>query len=62
MKMGQSSPKGRKKGEIARFSTVFQKTCTADTLEPGLLWERVKNNSSKQNSNRLNFKSRHQYK
>ena len=36
------------KGEIARceqfllFPQCFQKTCTADTLKPGLAWERVK--------------------
>ena len=36
------------KGEIARyeqfllFPQCFQKTCTADTLKPGLVWERVK--------------------
>ena len=35
------------KGEIARydqfplFPWCFQKTCTADTLKPGLVWERV---------------------
>ena len=35
------------KGEIARyeqfllFPQCFQKTCTADTLKPGLVWERV---------------------
>ena len=35
------------KGEIARdeqfllFPQCFQKTCTADTLKPGLDWERV---------------------
>ena len=36
------------RGEIARyeqfllFLRCFQKTCTADTLKPGLVWERVK--------------------
>ena len=36
------------KVEIARheqfllFPQCFQKTCTADTLKPGLVWERVK--------------------
>ena len=36
------------KGEIARyeqfllFPRCFQKTCTADTLKPGLVWERDK--------------------
>ena len=36
------------KGEIAHyeqfllFPQCFQKTCTADTLKPGLVWERVK--------------------
>ena len=36
------------KGEIARyeqfllFPQCFQKTCTAETLKPGLVWERVK--------------------
>ena len=36
------------KGEIARyeqfilFLQFFQKTCTADTQKPGLVWERVK--------------------
>ena len=36
------------KGGIARyeqfllFPQCFQKTCTADTLKPGLVWERVK--------------------
>ena len=36
------------KGEIARyeqhllFQQCFQKICTADTLKPGLVWERVK--------------------
>ena len=36
------------KGEIARFEQFllfpqfFQKTCTADTLKQGLVWERVK--------------------
>ena len=36
------------KGEIAcyeqflLFPQCFQKTCTADTLKPGLVWERVK--------------------
>ena len=36
------------KGEIARyeqfllFPQCFQKTCTADTSKPGLVWERVK--------------------
>ena len=35
-------------GEIARyeqfllFPQCFQKTCMADTLKPGLVWERVK--------------------
>ena len=35
------------KGEIARdelfllFLRCFQKTCTADTQKPGLVWERV---------------------
>ena len=35
------------KGEIARYEQFllfplrFQKTCTADTLKPGLVWERV---------------------
>ena len=35
------------KGEIARseqfllFTQCFQKTCTADTLKPGIVWERV---------------------
>ena len=35
------------KGEIAHyeqfllFSQCFQKTCTADTLKPGLVWDRV---------------------
>ena len=35
------------KGEIARyeqfllFPQCFQKTCAADTLKPGLVWERV---------------------
>ena len=38
------------KGEIARyeqfhlFPQCFQKTCTADTHKPGLVWERVKVN------------------
>ena len=38
------------KGEIARyeqflfFPQCFQKTCTADTKKPGLVWERVKGN------------------
>ena len=38
------------KGEIAcyehflLFSHGFQKTCTADTLNPGLVWERLKLN------------------
>ena len=36
------------KGEITRyeqfllFPQCFQKTCTTDTLKPGLVWERVK--------------------
>ena len=36
------------KGEIANneqfllFPQCFQKTCTADTYKPGLVWERVK--------------------
>ena len=36
------------KGEIARykqfilFPQCFQRTCTADMLKPGLVWERVK--------------------
>ena len=36
------------KGEIARYEQFllslqcFQKTCTADTLKPGLVWERLK--------------------
>ena len=36
------------KGEIARyeqflpFPLCFQKTCTADTYKPGLVWERVR--------------------
>ena len=36
------------KGEIAcneqflLFPQCFQKTCTADTLKPGLVWERIK--------------------
>ena len=36
------------KGEIAQyerfliFPQCFQKTCTADTLKPGLVWERVR--------------------
>ena len=36
------------KGEVAHykqfllFQHCFQKTCTADTLKPGLVWERVK--------------------
>ena len=52
MKMAESSPKGVentvRKGEIARneqfllFPQCFLKTCTADTLKPGLVWERVK--------------------
>ena len=35
------------KGEIAHykqfllFSHCFQKTCTADTLKPGVVWEKV---------------------
>ena len=29
------------KGEIARYK-CFQKTCTANTQKPELLWERVK--------------------
>ena len=35
------------KGEIARyeqfllFPQCFQKTCTADTQKPGLVWDRV---------------------
>ena len=40
------------KGKIARyeqfllFLQCFQKTCTADTLKPGLVWERVKGGPS----------------
>ena len=39
------------KGEIARyeqfllFPQCFQKTCTADTQKPGLVWERVNNDN-----------------
>ena len=55
------------KGEIARyeqfllFPQCFQKTYTADTQKPGLVWERIKTTrflvmllilSSEQNSNR----------
>ena len=50
--MAESSPKRAEntvgKGEIARyeqfllFTQCFQKTYTADTYKPGLLWERVK--------------------
>ena len=35
------------KGEIARyeqfllFPQFFQKACTADTIKPGIVWERV---------------------
>ena len=58
VKMAESSENGRKlskqventvgKGEIAcykqflLFPQCFQKTCTADTEKPGLVWERVK--------------------
>ena len=52
MKMVKSSPKGVEntvgKGEIARyeqfllFPQCFQKTCSADTLKPELVWERDK--------------------
>ena len=51
MKMAERSPKRVEntvgKGEIARyeqfllFTQCFQKTCTADTENPGLVWERV---------------------
>ena len=27
------------------FQQCFQKTCTADTLKPGLVWERVKHHT-----------------
>ena len=49
--MAESFPKGRKhwgKGEIAcyeqflLFQQCFQKTCTTDTQEQRLVWERVK--------------------
>ena len=52
MKMAEKFSKGVEntagKGEIAcyeqflLFPQCFQKTCTADTLNPGLAWERVK--------------------
>ena len=53
MKMAQSSPKREKtlwseKGEIARYEQLllfpecFKKTSTADSLKPGLVRERVK--------------------
>ena len=50
MKIAESSPVENtvEKGEIARykqfllFPQCFQKTCPADTLKPGLVWERVK--------------------
>ena len=41
------------KGEIARyeqfllFPQCFQKTCTADTGKPGLVWERVNSDKNK---------------
>ena len=55
-------------GEIARyeqfhlFPLCFQKTCTADTLIPGLVWQRVKRlcmqaiRGSKQQSSRFSSK------
>ena len=52
MKMGKRFSKWVEntvgKGEIVRyeqfllFKLCFQKTCTTDTLKPGLVWERVK--------------------
>ena len=51
MKMVECSPRVENtlgKGEIARYEQFlplpqcFQKTCTADTLKQGLVWERVK--------------------
>ena len=52
MKMAQSSTKGletlREKEKLLvneqflLFPQCFQKTYTADTLKPGLVWERVK--------------------
>ena len=57
MKMAGGSPNGLEttvgKGEIARyeqfilFLQCFQRTCTADTYKPGLVWERVKSESEK---------------
>ena len=31
---------------ISLFPQYFQKTCTADTQKPGLVWERIKKNPS----------------
>ena len=57
MKMVGSSSNGLEttvgKREIARyeefilFPQCFQRTCTADTYKPGLVWERVKSESEK---------------
>ena len=62
MKMAESPSKWVEntigKGEIARyeqfllFPKCFQKTCTADTQKPGLVWERVNKRTDKQANNR----------
>ena len=62
-KMAESSPNGVEntmvKGEIARYEQFllflqrFQKTCTADTLKPGLVWERAYPNPPPQRNYRL---------
>ena len=58
------------KGEIARyeqfllFPLCFQKTCTADTQTPGLVWKRVKGKkcwSQKKNAGNQHFLLSSQY-
>ena len=51
MNMAEISPKGwktvwkkEKLEQFLLFPQCFQKTCTADTLKPGLIWESVKGN------------------
>ena len=62
MKMAEGSPNWHKntvgRGEIARyeqfllFPQCFQKTCTADTYKPGLVWEKVKEIENRGSLNR----------
>ena len=43
MKMPESYPNTVGKGEIAHYKQflLIQKTCTADTCKPGLVWEKI---------------------